>query len=847
MDYSKLVIPEHRLQSKFMEWLDSAIKPLQSAQNCMNNLYKKFDIDNAVGVQLDKIGDILGVSRKLPFQPNDFFTIPVVGSATFNGSGDASPDNVRAIHGVKSITISDGGDNSQVINLPQELFSLPDGTADSYDVVNGKGTQKVGKIVLDGSQTISYETAYTNTAKFTFVTSNIGFASPIIAGNFETINNSNSDVEHIASWSGWVGINIFILKSRLAGWSDGWTDAQKVTAFKSWLSANPVTVLYELAIPRAITGTEQTINKYLPVTYVYQTVNPLYNLSINGNASQSTKGFYEANIAGNPLSFSASGTKLWKANVIGNSVQDGSGDVSPDNVRNISGVTSVTISSTKYTLPQTLYLVDGLADEYDITSGTGTSAIQCTTLSGTWSYASDDGTLLCVYLAATDAAGDNYDTVTNCICNRFQTISRNQGGTKEGISVDAERFQITINVSRLTGWNASLSGNNKAALFDAWIANNPVTVLYERNKTQAITGTTQTITAMEGMTAETDNGGSIEVTCLAQNGTNNVPSQNNICPVTGTSGITVNDTTYSSPILYSLPDGTADTYDVITGTRTIKVGSFALDGAVRPISHERGLNNFSLTFSLTDLGFANTEVFSAISPWGDKKSYINRHGYLVITGFQNSYFGIVDDDTDDEAVAKILSWYKNYSITFYYRLATDKTVSGKSNFITIAGNTSITSECIASVTYLDKNSNQFISSGQYISIYANTQKLIDPYCFSAEMLDSNYRFVLKAAIIKEHSNGTMPNLYGLLEALMGNEGLYFIVIDNQDMSAEVIVFGKVSSLVHDELIHDMIIPRPEGVSMTITVTDYKIFSWGLSNEVFGGWGEGYWMPIRNNS
>lgn len=181
-------------------------------------------------------------------------SLTCTGNTMQDGTGDPSPDNVRQIHGTAKVAV-----NSVGYTLPQELFSLPDGTVDSYDAVAGKGTQKVGKIVLDGSQTVNYETAYTNTAKFTFVTSNIGPASPIIADKFETINNSNSDVGHIATWAGWTGINIFIPKSRLAGWNDGWTDAQKVTAFKSWLSANPVTVLYELATPRAITGTPQTI------------------------------------------------------------------------------------------------------------------------------------------------------------------------------------------------------------------------------------------------------------------------------------------------------------------------------------------------------------------------------------------------------------------------------------------------------------------------------------------------------------------------------------------------------------------------------------------------------------
>ena len=117
---------------------------------------------------------------------------------------------------------------------------------------------------------------------------------------------------------------------------------------------------------------------------------------------------------------------------------------------------------------------------------------------------------------------------------------------------------------------------------------------------------------------------------------------------------------------------------------------------------------------------------------------------------------------------------------------------------------------------------------------------------SPVMEDANYRLILRAAVAKQHFDGTIPNLYGLLQTVLGNSGLYFVPIDNQDMTITVIVFGSVSSLVKDELEHGMIIPRPEGISMTVNVTANRVFSWGLENEVFGGWGESTWIQTRNN-
>ena len=114
------------------------------------------------------------------------------------------------------------------------------------------------------------------------------------------------------------------------------------------------------------------------------------------------------------------------------------------------------------------------------------------------------------------------------------------------------------------------------------------------------------------------------------------------------------------------------------------------------------------------------------------------------------------------------------------------------------------------------------------------------------MEDDNYRLILRAAVAKQHFDGTVPGLYDLLQTVLGNSGLYFVAVDNQDMSVTMIVFGEVSSLVKDELQQGMVIPRPEGVSMTINVTANKVFAWGLENEVFGGWGESTWIQTRNN-
>lgn len=62
----------------------------------------------------------------------------------------------------------------------------------------------------------------------------------------------NVTSEGISGGGGYRLVFIRIAKSRLTGWSETWTSTQKVTAFKTWLAANPVTIIYQLDTPLTI-------------------------------------------------------------------------------------------------------------------------------------------------------------------------------------------------------------------------------------------------------------------------------------------------------------------------------------------------------------------------------------------------------------------------------------------------------------------------------------------------------------------------------------------------------------------------------------------------------------------
>lgn len=188
--------------------------------------------------------------------------LQVTGSTVQSSNGDPSPTNIRAITGVTKITV-----NGTDYPLPQPFYSLPNGTVDDYEVVGGAGVKRTRITVLSGTETFGFGAGETSTYYAVFYTALPRF---LPRGSLQSSHFKNT-----TSWQA-EGIQaiyqdrayIFILKSRLTGWSDSWANAQKVSAFKSWLSDNPVTVLYELATPTAISSTPRVIPTQYPVTQI---------------------------------------------------------------------------------------------------------------------------------------------------------------------------------------------------------------------------------------------------------------------------------------------------------------------------------------------------------------------------------------------------------------------------------------------------------------------------------------------------------------------------------------------------------------------------------------------------
>ncbi|QGA37595.1 DUF2612 domain-containing protein [Burkholderia glumae] len=64
-DYTSLITSEHQPKPRFMALVGALVSPLVDQMNVVASMPALFDLDNAVGDQLDKVGEWVGLSRQV--------------------------------------------------------------------------------------------------------------------------------------------------------------------------------------------------------------------------------------------------------------------------------------------------------------------------------------------------------------------------------------------------------------------------------------------------------------------------------------------------------------------------------------------------------------------------------------------------------------------------------------------------------------------------------------------------------------------------------------------------------------------------------------------------------------
>lgn len=100
-EYTGLIAGYHVDRPNFQEWIYTLTEPLLIARQRLSGLREEFDVDTAVGVQLDAVGVRVGVSRQLPLKLTDvYFALDDVDGYGFDfglWKGPYDPDDGIAV------------------------------------------------------------------------------------------------------------------------------------------------------------------------------------------------------------------------------------------------------------------------------------------------------------------------------------------------------------------------------------------------------------------------------------------------------------------------------------------------------------------------------------------------------------------------------------------------------------------------------------------------------------------------------------------------------------------------------------------------------------------------------
>lgn len=134
--YTKLLTSEYANQPKLQQWLQVLLQPFVDAGACADTLYQAFDISNAVGAQLDMLGQIVGISRTLPFQPANGFSavltdsdyktllLATIGANFWNGLADSLQPLWQTLFPGGSIVIQDNQNMTLDVFLAGSFSSI---------------------------------------------------------------------------------------------------------------------------------------------------------------------------------------------------------------------------------------------------------------------------------------------------------------------------------------------------------------------------------------------------------------------------------------------------------------------------------------------------------------------------------------------------------------------------------------------------------------------------------------------------------------------------------------------------------------------------------------------------
>jgi hypothetical protein len=114
-----------------------------------------------------------------------------------------------------------------------------------------------------------------------------------------------------------------------------------------------------------------------------------------------------------------------------------------------------------------------------------------------------------------------------------------------------------------------------------------------------------------------------------------------------------------------------------------------------------------------------------------------------------------------------------------------------------------------------------------------------PIAGNAMMDDYDYKTLIRAKIVQNTWDGKIYSLAATWNLLFPD--VRILVIDGMNMHMYVILQGVFPSILNEAVLHDMVIPRPEGVQIHLMVGTFPLFGFDCENESVSGFDVGNWV------
>lgn len=103
---------------------------------------------------------------------------------------------------------------------------------------------------------------------------------------------------------------------------------------------------------------------------------------------------------------------------------------------------------------------------------------------------------------------------------------------------------------------------------------------------------------------------------------------------------------------------------------------------------------------------------------------------------------------------------------------------------------------------------------------------------SPVLTDTDYRLLVRATIFRNQWDGRIGSIYAIWNQLF--PGGFIEIFDNQDMTATIILAGEFTPIAQDMILHDLIVPRPEGVQYNFSFVTLPVLGFDQVNANVAG-------------